>query len=171
MATTNPLTAAVEALWTLLEASSAFTSAVATGNRIKLTESVANPLHPRVMPADFPQVIIRTHGHKTHQYTDSSGSEFWKRFTIEVKTRDTWLANNTDETDGLLDLEFIILRALTPWIDTMEAITWGSQSPIKDCRLLDANEGIKPDDIHKGWKVVWQGLIHFYFDTSSLTPA
>lgn len=172
MATTNPLTAAVEALWTLLEASPAFCAAVPVGSRIKRTGSIPNPiLHPRPLDRDFPKVDILTYGHKTHQYSDSSGSEFWKIFSIEIKTRHTWIANDVDESDGLLDLEWIILRALTPWIATMEAITFGSQHPIADCRLLDATEQIDPSQAHKGWKVVWQGIIHFYFDTTSLTPA
>src|SRR4030067_2224261 len=70
---TDPVTMTYQQIWACLEAYSAFTAAVPTGNRIKITDSIRDPFKHLIITEDTPQVTVLPMGCKpTSEYTTNS---------------------------------------------------------------------------------------------------
>ena len=166
MASTNPFVMIHEALWSLLEANSDFTSLVKPGNRIKFTNDNVRDPEKVGLTGSYPKVRIETQGGASRFYRTSNGTSIVKRYVIQVASGDKRLSK-------CLDVEWAIFRALADWITTMEALTWGGNSFVKRCDPLGIEETLDNQALNqgaRGWSAVWAGEIEMWFSTEALKP-
>lgn len=170
----NPLRQVYSALWTMLEASSAFTSYVKTGNRIKFTGTSLAYNKDAVGGADLPDVCIGLAGQDIHLQNTSSSSKIVQIWEIRVSTGDVRIA-------AVLDVNWIILCAMLGWETNLrDALTWESSGPKGDgkfvivCRTLKIKDLLDEETLNRGnrgWAAVWRGEVELNFRTTDMRTA
>ena len=170
----NPLRQVYAALWTMLEASSAFTSYVKAGNRIKFTGTSFVHDKDTVSGGDLPEVRIGLIGHKPHLQNTSSSSQIVTTWEIRVSTGDTRLA-------PVLDMAWIIYCAMLGWETHLkDALLWENSGPLGDgkfvttCRPLKIEEDLDVKELNRGnrgWAAVWRGEVEMHFRTTDVSTA
>lgn len=169
MATTNPFLLVHQALWTLLNANTAFVTLVPTGRQINYSpeaDATSADLHPEkegMAPKDFPQVRIISTGGKS--LGESSNATFVREdFAVQIDT-------GTQLFEHGMEVKWEVVRALSNWATTMEALTWNSKSFVDDCSLLDTRSKMDKTKGFMGWRTLWAGSLLLHFTTSDLPPS
>lgn len=164
----NPLRLVYSALWTMLEASPAFTSYVKEGNRIKFTGTSRVYAKDSVGGADLPEVCIGLIGQEVHLQNTSGSSKIVQIWEIRVSTGDF-------RTAALLDLNWIILCAMLDWNTRLrDALTWQSEKFVIVCRPLKIEETADEEQLNRGnrgWAAVWRGEVELNFSTTDMRTA
>ncbi len=162
----NPLRQVVTATWTMLENNADFLALVPqVGNRIKYIGSNLAPEKNEVLTADFPttRIVAVQFLPRPHNTSDSSGLDVV--YEIQVAQGEQWL-------QPLLDISFAVYRALSPWRETMHALTWEGNQFVTCAKPVEV-EPISLDNQKlnrgiRGWSAVWRGLIQMDFPTADL---
>jgi hypothetical protein len=168
MATTNPFLLVHQTLWTLLNANTAFVTLVPTGCQIDYspeaddTGADQSPDKEGMTTKDFPQVRIVTTGGSGP--TESSNTTFLRRdFAVQIDSGSRLLEHG-------MEVEWEVLRALSNWKTSMEALKWNSKSFVSDCSLLQSRAKMENVKGFVGWTTLWAGSIAMFFTTSDLPP-
>jgi len=173
--TTNPLTKAHQAIWTVLEAYSGFTSVVPAGNRIKYDQAAdRSPEKPKGFNAHYPKVRVRQGPSKFHASHCSSGSRLRQWYLIDVQTGDQRVGDEDNANDGTLNpVRWAIYRALMDWSTTMTALTWNSKQFIFYATTTDAKDvlSLKQRKQRNGWQTEFVFEVDMFFTRSDLPPA
>ncbi len=170
MSTQNPLWQVYNALWSLLESDSDFTTAVAADNRIKYTSTTdRRPDKDSASTADYPCVRIRAMGAKPKAHRTTNSSMIELRWSIEVFSGDQRFA---DDTERIFDVTWAIYKALVNWKDYLYDFTWdGNPCKVRHCGAVEVEDKLTSDELHygqHGWKSVWVGVTDVWFTTSDL---
>lgn len=168
----DPLTDVQNAIWTVLNASSAFLTLVPVtmqenlsgeGNRIGTItrkESVS------------PVVRIEPTSGDHHPQIDSSSTMLTQSWLLQVRVKDE--RSSVDGTTGLLPTKWAIMRALSQEFrsaGTIRALTFGSVTFVKDCRLMEHKDTFTGGTEAPGhWVSVWRFEVDMVFQTTSLAP-
>jgi len=156
MPNSNPITPVRDSLWTLLEASTAFTTLVPVGNRIKLSSA---PKRGSQF-SDFPCVTIEPESGLTVKDWTNTDAELKKIFRVKVATGDT-------DADKLEELQWVIFVALKDWEATMAALSWNGRTKyVKHCGVYDIKETLDERELTRtetGWATVWAGEVWLSF--------
>ncbi len=164
----NPLRLVYSALWTMLEASSAFTSYVKEGNRTKLTGTSLVYDSDTMGSGDLPEVRLGLAGQEIHLQNTSSSCQIVQVWEIRVSTGDL-------RTATLLDLNWIILCAMLGWETNLrDALTWQSSPFVVVCRTLKIEESLDIEELNRGnrgWAAVWRGKVELTFRTTDMRTA
>ena len=169
MATTNPFLLVQQTLWALLNANAAFVALVPTGRQIDYspeaddTGADQSPDKEGMTTRDFPQVrIVATGGSGT---TESSNTTFIREdFAVQIDS-------GTHLMEHGMEVKWEVLRALSDWKTTMEALKWNSKAFVDDCSLLQARTKLDNVKGFMGWTTLWSGSIAMSFTTSDLPPS
>jgi hypothetical protein len=168
----DPLTDVQNAIWTVLNASDDFRTLVpdtmqenlyGEGNRIgTLTRK----------ESASPVVRIEPTGGDHHPQIDSSSTMLTQSWLIQVRVKDE--RSSVDGTTGLLPTKWAILRALSQEFrsaGTIRALTFGSASYVKDCRLMEHKDTASGGENQPGrWASVWRFEVDMVFQTTGLAP-
>jgi hypothetical protein len=151
MSETNPLQPVHKAIWTLLEANTAFTTLVSVSNRLKSVGSAGKAGKDQAKYADFPMVLVDPmDGLFVADFTNTD-SDVVKTFSIKVAT-------GNSQTDAMLELEWVIFVAISNWRTTMEALSWCSKTKyVKHVTLSNHEETLKERELTRsetGWATV-----------------
>jgi len=165
--TNNPLYQVYNALWTLLESESSFTSLVPAGpQRVKYTSTTDRlPRLDGGLTADYPMVEIVLLGMRTQAHATSNGSLIVARWGVNVLAGDRRMGE-------LFDVTFAVYKALVNWQAHVKDFTYdGTAFHVGRCKALDVNEAIHPGDGIAGWVSVWQGETDIWLSTQALLPS
>lgn len=158
----TPLEDLYDAFWTMLEASSDFTTAVPAGNRIKHTGTDRWPRKTGSLPADFPQVRIVMAGMVPHLERTSDGSSLTVQWAIQVRSGD-------QRFDTVQQLAWYIYRALLGWETYLKnALTWNGAYYVRRCRAMMVRQEDDPQDDIRGWTDTWACETDLWFRTAQL---
>jgi len=181
----DPLTKCYEGLWSVLEASNAFTALVPARCRVKYTDAGAvlatrYPERDARQPDKYPQVAIVAEGGPTDTYWSSDGTRVGAYFQIWVRTGDRRLCYLQDGIyQGVFPVQWAILRAMMNWKAVLAPLTWGGVAGfITHCAPDDRKEKIEPPRTEEqkapfkdaGWTLAWQGKVDMWFQSSTLLP-
>lgn len=171
MSLSNSTWLVYNALWTILEASSSFTTAVHADNRIKYTDtSDREPDRHTSTYKDFPAVRIRPLGLGPHAHRTSNSSMKSLRWAIDVFSGEQRLA---EDVDAIADVDDAIYNAMVNWKTTMSTFTHAAHGFVVPwCGMLEAETGLTQDEYQttqRGWKTVWIGETDVWFQTTSLS--
>jgi len=182
MAEKDPLSQVYDAMWALLEASEDFCALVPKPYRIKyVDDATVDPAIPAYRfpeqstrkPDEYPQVKIEPGGAPADMYCTSDATRVNERFNIWAITGDRRLYYlQGDIYQGILPLQWAILRAMMGWEDSMKLLSWNGracfvthcsvsdrQMRIGSPRLKEQAQPAKDD----GWWLAWQGDVHMWF--------
>lgn len=173
MSLQNPLWQVYNALWSLLESDSDFTTAVPSMNRIKYTSTIdRHPDKDSALDEDFPFVRIRSLGSEPRAHNTSSSSIIDMRWSIEVFSGDQRLA--TADANKISDVSWAIYKALVNWKAYVYDFTWdGKDFKVRHCKAVEVKDSLSDDELHLtqiGWKSVWIGETTVWFTTTDLIP-
>jgi hypothetical protein len=169
----NPLWQVYNAMWTLLEADTDFTTAVPEDNRVKYTDTTDRAIElDGGLTSDFPRVRIRPLEGRPWAYRTSNSSMIVMRWSVEIESADRRLA--TEDVSKFFDVWFAIYRATTRWKDTIWDFTWDTDKPasVRRFRAMQTRDEVgenKYTNTPVGWVSVWHGETDVWFDTSDLT--
>ncbi len=166
MAATNPITMVLEELWDLLELNSGFTDLIPVGNRIKYSETGSGyddePEKFGVSSADLPEVrIIGVGGGPMRETSNMTFTT--RHFAVQMSSGSRQMAIGDN-------VVWEIIRALSDWKTTMEALTWNSKTFVDDCALARTQSKLTDDRGVTGWVTVWAAAVQMHFTTSDLPP-
>ena len=165
----NPFTDVRNAVWTTLEASSAFTTLVPTHNRLKLDQKRGRKRGtPRY--AAGPVVRIEPAMGQFNPHMDSSASMVTYVLTFEFLHQD-------ERPDDLDDVMWATLRAMAAAFaktSTVRSLTFNDKTYVIDCRLRQYEEkfgrGNTKEQTEK-WVALWSFEVDMVFQTSDLPPS
>lgn len=154
MSEVDPFTQIFNAFWEMLEASEDFCRLVPLNNRRK--ESVTSRLvqKPSVQSADLPEVYVVPTSITPHLNSTSNSSCFTVSWEIRVTTGDQ------RATQKILELSWVIIRALANWQTKLGVLSWMSQNFAKEHVPLAVNfddESLEMLRGIRGWFSVWSG--------------
>lgn len=160
------------ALWSVLEGNSEFTSAVPSGNRIKYTSTLDRHVDiDRGLDADFPIVRLRYTGEvpKSHRTSNSSMREM--RWSLDVFTGDQRIGL---DAGALADVNDAVFIALIDWKTYLYTdFTWNSNTfSIRYCRANQVQAKLDADYAQKrmvGWASIWTIDLDVWFTTANYT--
>jgi len=161
----DPLTMVYNALWDMLEASSALTSLVPVRNRIKFTGANIEPSKELLNTEDYPQLSIVPVSTTPHLQRTSTESTLLKRYRIVVLTGDKRI------DAGLFAIEWEVYRALQGWVETLMSLQWNGNNFVVLARPMTVNDYITNASIDKnisGWIGIWECEVEMAFSTSDL---
>lgn len=165
MAAGNPLWEVHDAIWTMLEASTDFTTEVPDGNRVNYTESDFSPEKHNLAAADVPQVMVRQAGMELGERVASNATHVVLKFEVLVHT-------GQQPIDRLLDVQWAVFRALLEWETYLQdALTWGGENYVRNADMISTEDSVTNKDLHrnlKGWTSVWAGLVDCWFSNAAL---
>jgi len=151
-------------LWDLLEAKTAFTTAVKAANRIKFTGAIAGPRTELVSSSSFPQVMVWNAGITAQDRRASNATYMEVQWEVLVKTGD-------QPFDPFFAVQEAVFAALMNWDTIMKAILWVAEYPVKNCDILKASDSLldsKDDQNIRGWKSAWVGRTDCWFNHANL---
>lgn len=165
---TDPITKTYDAIWTMLEASSDFTTAVLSPNRVKFNTRMKCITKPRLLTKDTPQVIVLPLGIHTVPEVASNASQMKYLWSIEMipgdKQHTTW---------G--NLEFIIWAALHKWRTYLrQALQHNSKTYVTELRTLKMTDDLRNlrdqrlgavSQFPESWICVWTGYTDMHYDS------
>ena len=162
----NPMRMVYDALWNMLEASEAFTTAVPrAGNRIKLSDTTFVYGKDTLADADMPEVRIGLLKQFPHLQATSDSSFLTQHWEITISTGDVRFLS-------VLDVDWAIYRAMMGWETHLkDALEWQSKEFVELCRPLDITETLADQKLSRGnlgWLSVWQGEVRMHFTTSDV---
>jgi len=162
----DPFTLIHENIWTMLEASSAFTSLVPEGNRIRLA-GLNRATKLRTSTAGRPEVRVVPNKLYAHVARTSNGSSIRRNWQIQISTGDLRVG------EQLFPLEWAIFRALSDPA-SMEALDLGSVgSKVLRARLTDQESSAQHEELNRGingWVTLWLYIVEVWFETANLPP-
>jgi hypothetical protein len=170
----DPFTDVHAAIWTTLEASSAFTTLVPAANRLKLDGQVSGQMDNDAKGAYHPVVRVVPTGGEFDAHVDSSSSALTQVWNIEMRYGD----ERTDEK--LYPLMWAVLRAMAaafPLAGTIRSLTWNSKTYVRACRLTRDEQDwgtdyVDGDDSNvRRWRCVWRLEVLMHFATADLAPS
>lgn len=183
MAEKDPFTLVYEAFWTLLEAESSFTALVPATHRIKYADAAKEPSkHPAQFAQHRPnycQVRVVTLGGPACSRRCSAGAfnltDTWQVEALSGDHRLCYLHEGV--YNGINPVRWAVLRAMTPWESTLQALTWnGVAGFVKACSPFSfeskmasprLEEQVKPYP-QEGWNALWRGYVDMWFTDSDL---
>lgn len=171
MAEKDPFTKTATCFWTVLEADTDFASAVKSGNRIKWSENRYEPDEHHFGPDDLPSVWVMYHGLRPTVAAGmlkntSSTNLLDSIWSIETKTRPY-------RDDERASLDWIILRAMMNFDDSLQALTWDSSTFATCSRFPSAESNVeqyKANHGITGWHTAMQVIVHMKFGRTAITP-
>jgi len=171
MSIQNPLWQVHNALWSLLESDSEFTTAVPSMNRIKYTSTTDRyPDKDNTLDADFPCVRIRCIGGVPRPHRTSNSSMIELKWSIEVFSGDRRFS---DDAQRFMDVWWAIYKALVNWQAYLYNFTWdGNAFKVRYCRASEVEDRLTKQELHyrqNGWQSVWIGDTDIWFTTTDLT--
>lgn len=161
-------------IWTVLEASTAFTTAVPAANRYKLTGAKRGQLDDLPRDTQHPAVAVMFDNGRFDPDLNSSAAGMVVRWQIVFTHADERV------TDQFLPLMWTILRALAEQhksTSTLRTQTWNSKTYVRDCRLTGFNasyafNGMLEDaSPTKRWRGLWTYEVDMAFTSSDLPPS
>jgi len=164
MAAGNPIWEQFDAIWTLLEAESAFTTPITAGKRVKFTASAREIINRRVQPGDLPECAVVHAGFGPRDRIASNDSALICRWEV-------WIATGEQPIDDFFDLQWAVLIGLLDWDTTMRALTWQEENYVKNCELLDTEDSLLNKQVNRtklGWSSVWRAETWCEFSHSKL---
>lgn len=170
----DPLTDVQNAIWSALNASSAFTALVpATMQRNLYGEgNKLGTYYGTEKPMTGPVVRIEPTGGETHPHVDSCASKLTQVWLIQIENKDE---RTTEGTTGLLPTKWAIYRALAGQFlptSTVRSLTFNSKTYVKDCRLMEHQEQYSSQDKSPGrWITAWRFEVDMIFATADLPPS
>jgi hypothetical protein len=150
-------------IWTTLELSSDFTTAVPAGNRIKVVGGNLSPDKPALTPADAPQVAVLPLGGELHPRNSSNSSRYTSYWSVEM-------ISGSMKFETVADLEWYVYVALLD-DSTIKALTWLTETYVKHFRATKTDHDVVDRrSLHapKGWRSLWVGRCDMWFGTSTL---
>ena len=161
----NPLSQVYTAMWTLLTNNATWAAAVPSGNRLKYIDGEGNPLKDAAQYADFPSTMIEPVAGYSIANFDSTHCEIKKRFKIKVATGNL-------QTEGMLQLEWLVFVAMSNWQSTMQALSWKSKTGyVKDFGIYEHEETLSEREITQaetGWSTIWTGEVWLIIPTADV---
>jgi len=170
----DPLSDTQNAIWTVLNASTAFVALVPTTMQDNLYGSgnKSGVMRGPNKASTGPVVRIEPTGGNTHPQIDSSSSMLTQVWKIQVQLKDD---RTTAGTTGLLPTKWAIYRALSQQMrtgSTIRSLTFTSKTYVKDCRLKEHQEDYQSRDKSPGeWATVWIFEVDMVFRSLDLVPA
>lgn len=172
MSIQNPLWQVHNALWTLLESDSDFTTAVKSMNRIKYNSTTdREPDKKSASSDDFPMVRIRCIGGTPRAHRTSNSSTLSLHWAIEILSGDQRLA--TQAYNKSFDVQWAVYKALVNWKSYLYDFTWDSNDfKVRYCRAHKSEDTLTNEDLQRnqrGWQSIWTGETEIWFTTTDMT--
>ena len=165
----NPFTDVHNAIWTMLEAHTGFTTYVTAGNRIKFTSAPYAIWESTIGEGDVPEVAVVMTGMKPLDRPASNAN-------VLGITWEFWVTTMEQPTAEFYRVQWAIYRAMAHWETYLrDAVTWGGDSIVWDCNVLSVATPLatrlkaeQPRDTRLGWKAAWVYQTALCFSHSAL---
>lgn len=109
----DPLTMVEDALWWVLTSHPQFDALVKDGNLRILSQPERQPRKGPRQNADTPEVRIEPAGALANAENSSSGFGWTQGYNIEVRTNETRTGGDSAQRDGINNLKWAMIRALS----------------------------------------------------------
>jgi len=149
----DPFTDVLAAIWTLLESSANFTSAVKEKNRIKLNLGSDKPRPTEFSTSDFPMVVVEPYGNEqVNMSKSSSDASFIQRYRITVYDGDM------RPTKNYFPLKWTVFCVLANTdIDF-------NLNYVRNVTLSDMSDDPGEEDIFPGWRITFDVDVEMWFN-------
>lgn len=167
----DPFSDVQNAIWTVLNASTAFTTLVPStmqwdldGEGQKMGTMAGVPKHIRSAT-----VRVSPVGGEHDPQIDSHNTVVRQSWEIQILHKDE------RTTQELLPVKWAILRALSGQClggSTMRSLTWNSKTYVMDCRLREHKDQYMTQDKTPGtWRTLWRFEVDMRFSSADLPPS
>uniref|UniRef100_A0A6H1ZMY2 Uncharacterized protein n=1 Tax=viral metagenome TaxID=1070528 RepID=A0A6H1ZMY2_9ZZZZ len=126
-----------DGIWTCLESRAEFTTAVASGNRIKYTADVETILAWDVAAEESPEVAVVQARMRPGDRNDVAHSECIINWEI-------WLRAHQQNASDFFDIQWACYRGLSDWMTYLrDALDWSTDlNYVRDCNILSTDESL-----------------------------